>query len=173
MQFSPDSSSVKPTQVSFSAPDAVSHRLINSQPYTGFLLSKMQFYTSSSSGNPTQVPSFNLQDHNSTDNLQMASISPSTYPQSPNGIYKPILDKILSHLQMEFISPSSYPTSLQMAFVSPFPPPHCWHFTMWVQISGHSSVQSSSTFGSRKACKPTYILRFKKIEQGKLFYPKI
>ena len=44
---------------------------------------------------------------------------------------------------------------------------------MWVQISGHSSVQSSSTFGSRKEDKPTYILRFKKIEQGRLLYPKI
>ena len=44
----------------------------------------------SSSGNPTQVPSFNLQNYNSTDNLQMASISPSTYEQSPDGIYKPI-----------------------------------------------------------------------------------
>ena len=44
---------------------------------------------------------------------------------------------------------------------------------MWVQISGHSSVQSSSTFGSRKARKPIYILRFKKIEQGQLLYPKI
>ena len=44
---------------------------------------------------------------------------------------------------------------------------------MRVQISGHSSVQSSSTFGSRKARKPIYILRFKKIEQGQLLYPKI
>ena len=44
---------------------------------------------------------------------------------------------------------------------------------MRVQIFGHSSVQSSSTFGSRKARTPIYILRFKKIEQGKLLYPKI
>ena len=44
---------------------------------------------------------------------------------------------------------------------------------MWVQIFGHSSVQPSSTFGSRKARKPIYILRFKKIEQGQLLYPKI
>ena len=44
---------------------------------------------------------------------------------------------------------------------------------MRVQISGHSSVQSSSTFGSRKAQKPIYTLRFKKIEQGQLLYPKI
>ena len=44
---------------------------------------------------------------------------------------------------------------------------------MRVQISGHSSVQSSSTFGSRKARNSIYILRFKKIEQGKLLYPKI
>ena len=44
---------------------------------------------------------------------------------------------------------------------------------MRVQISGHSSVQSSSTFGSWKARKPIYILRFKKIEHGQLLYPKI
>ena len=44
---------------------------------------------------------------------------------------------------------------------------------MWVQISGHSSVQSSSTFGLRKARHPIYILRSKKIEQGQLLYPKI
>ena len=105
----------------------------------------------------------------------MASLSPS--PQLsitfPNGIYKPIPDKILSHLQMASISPSSYPPSLQMASVSPFPTSHCWYSTMRVQISGHSSVQSSSTFGSRKARKPIYILRSKKIEQGQLLYPKI
>ena len=105
----------------------------------------------------------------------MASLSPS--PQLsitlPNGIYKPIPDKVLSHLQMASISPSSYPPSLQMASISPFPTSHCWDSTMRVQISGHSSVQSSSTFGSRKARKPIYILRFKKIEQGQLLYPKI
>ena len=44
---------------------------------------------------------------------------------------------------------------------------------MRVQISGHSSVQLSSTFRSRKEDKPIYILRFKKIEQGQLLYPKI
>ena len=44
---------------------------------------------------------------------------------------------------------------------------------MRVQISGHSSVQSSSTFRARKARKPIYILRFKKIEQGELLYHKI
>lgn len=44
---------------------------------------------------------------------------------------------------------------------------------MWAQISGHSSVQSSSTLGLRKARQPIYILRFKKIEQGQLLYPKI
>ena len=60
-----------------------------------------------------------------------------------------------------------------MASVSPFPPSHYWYSTMWVQISGHSSVQSSSTLGSRKAHKPIYILRSKKIEQGQLLYPKI
>ena len=44
---------------------------------------------------------------------------------------------------------------------------------MRVQISGHYSVQSSPTFGSRKARKPIYILRFKKIEQRQMLYPKI
>ena len=47
-----------------------------------------------------------------------------------------------------------------------------YHFRR-VQISGHSSVQSSSTFRSRKADKPIHILRSKKIEQGQLLYPKI
>ena len=169
MQSYTDSLSVNPTHVSFlqrcsftrthhqstlhrcpSFQDAVLHELIISQPYTGVLLSKMQLYTSSTSGNPTQVPSFNLQKLH----LQMASISPSTCQQSPNGIYKPIPDKVLSHLQMESISPSShtifpngiykpipdkvlshlqmasispssYPPSLQMASVSLFPPSHC------------------------------------------------
>ena len=51
-----DSSSVNPTQVSFSALDAVLYGLIISKPYTGFLPPKMQFYISSSSGNPTQTP---------------------------------------------------------------------------------------------------------------------
>ena len=63
--------------------------------------------------------------------------------------------------------------SLQMASVSPFPPSCCWYSTMWVQISGHSSVQSSSTFGLRKARQPIYILMSKKIEQGQLLHPKI
>ena len=64
-------------------------------------------------------------------------------------------------------------TLLQMASVSPFPVSQdIYHFTR-VQISGHSSFQSSSTFGSRKARKPIYILRFKKIEQGQLLYPKL
>ena len=43
----------------------------------------------------------------------------------PNGIYKPIPDKVLSHPKMTYISPSSYPSSLQMASVSPFPLSHC------------------------------------------------
>ena len=60
-----------------------------------------------------------------------------------------------------------------MASISQFPTSRCWYSTMRVQISGHFSVQSSSTFGSRKARKPIYILRFKKIEQGQLLYPKI
>ena len=34
-------------------------------------------------------------------------------------------------------------------------------------------AQSSSTFRSRKADQPIYILRLKKIEQGQLLYPKI
>ena len=59
----------------------------------------------------------------------------------PNGIYKPIPDKVLSRLQMASISPSPYPPSLQMASISPFPTPHCWDSSMRVQISGHSSVQ--------------------------------
>ena len=106
----------------------------------------------------------------------MASISPfptNYLPTFPDGIYKPIPDKILLHLQMASISPSSYPSSLQMASLSPFPTSHCWYYTMRVQIFGHFSVQSSSTFGSRKAHKPIYILRFKKIEHGQLLYPKI
>src|SRR3954468_14893915 len=41
------------------------------------------------------------------------------------------------------------------------------------QISWYSSVQSSSIFRFRLAHKPLYILRFKKIEQGQLSYPKI
>ena len=103
----------------------------------------------------------------------MASISPSTYRQSPNGIYKPIPDKVMSHFQMESLSPSSHPSSLQMASVSPFPLSHCWYSTMWVRISGHSSVQSSSTLGLRKARQPICILGSKKIEQGQLLHPKI
>src|SRR3954470_22220582 len=41
------------------------------------------------------------------------------------------------------------------------------------QISWYSSVQSSSTFRFRQPHKPIYILRYKKIEQGQLSYPKI
>src|SRR3954468_16422803 len=41
------------------------------------------------------------------------------------------------------------------------------------QIPGYSSVQSSSTFKFRQAPKPIYTLRYKKIEQGQLSYPKI
>ena len=58
MQFYTDSSSVNPTQVSFSALDTVLYGLIVSKPYTGFLPPKMQFYTNSPSRNPTQVLSF-------------------------------------------------------------------------------------------------------------------
>ena len=42
-----------------------------------------------------------------------------------------------------------------------------------MQISGHLSVQSSSTFRSRMADTPIELLRLKKIEQGQLLYPKI
>src|SRR3954462_6036529 len=41
------------------------------------------------------------------------------------------------------------------------------------QISWYSSVQSSSTFRLRQAHMPIFILRYKKIEQGQLSYPKI
>src|SRR3954467_8613683 len=41
------------------------------------------------------------------------------------------------------------------------------------KIPGYSNVQSSSTFRFRQAHKPIYILRYKKIEQGQLSYPKI
>ena len=44
---------------------------------------------------------------------------------------------------------------------------------MRVQISGHSSVQSSFIFKSRMVDSPIYLFRFKKIKQGKLLYPKI
>ena len=60
-----------------------------------------------------------------------------------------------------------------MTSVSPFPISQCWYHVMRVQISGHSSVQSSSTFGSRKAWKPIYILGCKNTEDGKMLYPKI
>ena len=80
-----------------------------------------------------------------TDLFGMASLSPSPtiLYRLPNGICKPILDITNQYYYMR------------------------------VQISGHSSVQSSSTFRSRKAEEPIYILRFKKIEQGQLLYPKI
>ena len=71
-------------------------------------------------------------------------ISGNSQSSSPNGISKPIPDIINQRC-----------------------------YFMRVQISGHSSVQSSSTFRSRKADKPIYILRFKKIEPGQLLYPKI
>ena len=60
-----------------------------------------------------------------------------------------------------------------MASVSPFSTSQDNYHFMRVQISGHSSVQSTSTFGLWKARKPICILRFKKIEQGQLLYPKI
>ena len=94
-------------------------------------------------------------------------------PQTRRSFYHLFRRSYPLQFQMASISPSSYPLSLQMAFVSPFPLSHCWYSTMWVQISGHSSVQSSSTFGLRKASQPIYIRRSKKIEQGQLLYPKI
>ena len=105
--------------------DAVLHGLIIRQPYTSSFFSDAvlhglnirQPYTGSFF-QPTKLQ-FNK-------HFQMASLSPS--PQlsitSPDGIYKPIPDKILSHFQMASISPSSYPSALQMAFVNPFPPSH-------------------------------------------------
>src|SRR3954464_9370826 len=71
-----------------------------------------------------------------------------------------------------------------MASLSPFPPILCSDgifkpisykksLLQLGQIPGHSSVQSSSTFRFRQAHKPIYILRYKKIEQGQLSYPKI
>ena len=75
-------------------------------------------------------------------------------------------------LRMASLSPSPI-INLQMESVSPFPTSQSNYHFMRVQISGHSSVLPSSTFGSRKAWKPIYTLMFKKIEQGKLLYPKI
>ena len=75
-------------------------------------------------------------------------------------------------LLMASLSPSSV-IDFQMASVSPFPTSQDKYHFMWVQISRHFSVQSSSTFRSRKANKSIYILRCKKIEQGKLLYPII
>ena len=75
----------------------------------------------------------------------MASLSPSSMisRRLPNGICKPISD---------FTNQQS---------------------CMRVQIFGHSSVQSSFTFRSRKADQQIYILMFKKIKQGQLLFPKI
>ena len=56
-----------------------------------------------------------------------------------------------------------------MAFLSPFPQPS--HHQ--VQISGHSSVQSSYTFKPRMTHTSISFFKFKKIEQGQLLYPKI
>ena len=72
-------------------------------------------------------------------------ISNNSQSSSPNGICKPIPGIINQQ---------------------------CYFMYMRAQIFGHSSVQSSSTFRLQKADKPIYILRFKKIEQGQLLYPK-
>ncbi|CAI8603697.1 unnamed protein product [Vicia faba] len=69
------------------------------------------------------------------------------------------------------LSPSSV-INLQMESISPFSTSQDKYHLMRVQISGHSSVQSSTTFRSRKARKPIYILRFKKIEQGEPVVPQ-
>ena len=74
-------------------------------------------------------------------------------------------------LWMESLSPSSV-NNFQMASVSPFPTSQGWYHFMWVQISGHSSVQSSSTFGSRKAWKPIYILSLRRLNRGSCCTPK-
>ena len=76
----------------------------------------------------------------------------------------PIALWVNKHSWMASLSPSPARLyRLQMASLSPFSTSQCWYYTMRVQIYGHSSVQLSSTFGSRKARKPIYILRFKKI----------
>ena len=74
-----------------------------------------------------------------------------------DGIFKPISDDSLSTSKWNL----------------PIPDITNQYYFMRVQISGHSSVQSSSTFRSRKADKLIYILMSKKIEQGQLLYPKI
>ena len=74
---------------------------------------------------------------------------------------------------MASISPSLLSIISQHDICKPIPYIILLTHSMWAQISGHFSVQSSSTFGSRKARKPIYILRSKKIEQGQLLYPKI
>ena len=88
--------------------------------------------------------------------FQMASLSPF-----PDGIYKPISDDL----------PSPSPNGIYN------PIPDITYTVKYrfrrVQIYGHSSVQSSSTFRWRKPDQPIYILRFKKTEQGKLLYHKI
>ena len=59
-------------------------------------------------------------------------------------------------------------SNLQMASVSPFPTSQGWYHFRRMQISGHSSVQSSSTFRSRKTDQPIYILRFNKSSRSSM-----
>ena len=79
---------------------------------------------------------------------------------SLDGIFKPISDSLLSPFPNGICNPIPDIIHQQCYFRR-------------VQISGHSSVLSSSTFRSQKEDNPIYILRFKKIEQGQLLYPKI
>ena len=65
---------------------------------------------------------------------------------SSNGIFKPIPDTI---------------------------DPRHYFVHQRVQIFGHSSVQSSSTFKLQTASMPISLFKFKKIQQGHLLYPKI
>ena len=77
-----------------------------------------------------------------------------------DGIFKPISDSLLSYFPNGIYNPILDITNTIR-----------YHFRR-VQMYGHSSVQSSSTFRSRKLDKPIYIFWFKKIEQGQLLYPK-
>ena len=88
-------------------------------------------------------------------------VSDDLLSPSLDGIFKPISDDLLSSSPNGIYKPIPNITYTVK-----------YRFRL-MQIYGHSSVQSSSTFRSRKADQPIYILRFKKIEQGQLLYPKI
>ena len=109
----------------------------------------------------------------------MASLSPSltVLRHILDGIFRPISDDSPLYLPDGIFKPISgdLPSSPPNGICKPIPDTtyKVQHHLRRVQISGHSSVQSSSTIRSRKADHPIYIPRFKKIEQGKLVYPKI